>query len=186
MNILNIPSEYLKKSITDHINIITTLSSNKKIKIPNSDLFDFVLKINKLNLSTINTKIVIYGILYTIECIIRNQSISRPFGNNDNSMPKSGYEFYDKTGIYHSHILNDEMLNENLVLIWYLIKEDEDIEKYLLKFKYSPHPNHIEYKKIMIEIYNEPNTYHIEEGEYFESLHLKNEKIIYNFKKFKR
>ena len=82
MNILNIPSEYLKKSITDHINIITTLSSNKKIKIPNSDLFDFVLKINKLNLSTINTKIVIYGILYTIECIIRNQSISRPFGNN--------------------------------------------------------------------------------------------------------
>lgn len=137
MNILNIPSEYLKKSITDHINIITTLSSNKKIKIPNSDLFDFVLKINKLNLSTINTKIVIYGIygiLYTIE------SISRPFGNNDNSMPKSGYEFYDKTGIYHYNILNDEMLNENLVLIWYLIKEDEDIEKYLLKFKYSPHP----------------------------------------------
>ena len=36
----------------------------------------------------------------------------------------------------------------------------------------------------MIEIYNEPNTYHIEEGEYFESLDLKNEKIIYNFKKF--
>lgn len=98
MNLLIIPSEYFKKTINDHIDVITTLSSNKKIKIPNIDLLTFVNRIHKLKLSTLNTNIVIYNILYTIESIIKNQTISHPFGlNNNNSMPKSGYEFYDKT-----------------------------------------------------------------------------------------
>lgn len=187
MNILKIPSYYKNSTFIDHIKNIKKLSINKKILIDSDDLVNFTHELFKnVNLCDTNKYIVAFGIIYTIECIIKNQNITQPFGINiNNSKPRFGYEFYDNTGIYHSHILNDKQLDENVVLIWYVIKEDDDIDEYFIKFKYLYHPIYNEYKQILSEIYKEPNSYHIEKGEYFESLHLKNEKLIYTFKNFK-
>jgi hypothetical protein len=185
MNPLKIPNNYIKTSINTHIQNIINLGINSKFKIDDIQLNNFINNIytnNKLTFT--NITIVTYGILFTIENIIRNQNITHPFGfNSTNSKPNSGnYEFDKKTGVYHSHILNDVKSKQTIVLIWYVLKETDD-EEYLIRFKYIPHPDYrTEYMSIIHDIYNEEYAYHIDKEEYFEGLTLENK--IYKYDEF--
>lgn len=167
---LKIPINYIKSSFETHIQNINKLQQSSVFKISNNRLNKFIDDVNSNNnLTDLNKHITIYGVLYTIECILTNQNISHPFGiNSRNSVPLSTktYEFDIKKGVYHSHILDDEETEQNIILIWYLLKEDEDIVEYTIKFRYMPHPSIPMYKSIIKDIENEEFTYHFDKKEY--------------------
>jgi len=146
---------YTEYTLEYHINTIRNLSKSSNFKIGTDYLNNFVSKLLSDNdLSEVNKFKVSYRILFTIENIIRNQNITHPFGvNSKNSKPNSGeYGFDISKGVYHSHILKDEKSSQLIVLIWYILKEEQFIEDFTIKFRYMPHPSIPMYKSIIKDI----------------------------------
>lgn len=186
MNPLKIPIPYIKESLLTHINAIDSLNKQSKFKINKSVINSFILDVyTKTNLTDKNKDIVAYGILYTLENILINQNITHPFGvNSKNSIPISTktYEFDIKKGVYHSHILEDKKTKQNIVLIWYILKEDEDINIFTIKFRYMPHPSIAMYKSIIKDIEKEDFSYNIGKNQYMIDTLFENG--IYNYNEF--
>ena len=100
-------------------------------------------------------------------------------------MPKGGYPFSNKIGIsrgvYHAHISS----KYSIVLIWFITKEYDDIDNYIINFKYmTPHPNYEKYNEILKDVYNNEYSYNIEQHKYLSEINDLNENIIYKYDEF--
>ena len=163
MNPIKISKKYVYENINMMYDEFKYKSNNTDYKIiPHS--IDEILN----NIKNVDIK---RNILYFLIKFCEIDDIENPLSISDGGKPTNGFEFINKKtfeglGIYHCHISEID----KGVLIWYIIT-DENYQP-LLKFEYMTHPKD-DYKKILNEIYNDPNTLNMNTGKYFsDSLNL--------------
>lgn len=169
MNVVEVPGSFKNYTIKKMIDMILNISFNSDIFIDENHLLSFD------NIDNDN-KLIVYYIIYRI---IKDERLNI----SDINSPRNGLAFRDKKSgdifsIYHAHLKND------MVLIWYVIKNEDDF--YELKLEYVKHPD--KYENILRRIYTDCESYSLEKNDYLKNLYkntyLKENKIILKFLEF--
>ena len=169
MNVVEVPNSIKQYSFSKLEDLILSINQKSIIYIDDNHLLSFD------NIDNDN-KLIVYYIIYRI---IKDERLNI----SDINSPRNGLAFRDKKSgdifsIYHAHLKND------MVLIWYVIKNDDDF--YELKLEYVKHPD--KYDNILRRIYTDSESYSLEKNDYLKNLYkntyLKENKIILKFLEF--
>lgn len=170
MRIVEIPSSFKNNTFDKLDIIILDKGYDSNIFITEDELY---------SLTDIehDNKLIIY---YIVHKIITDKNLDI----KDIKTPRNGLAFRDLNtkndlGIYHAHLKN------NMVLIWYVVKDGD--ESYELRLEYINHPND-GYISILKNIYKLKDSFHLIKSDYLRNLlnltYLNENKYILNFLDF--